>query len=139
MIPNPRVRPPLLSDEAADGSEEAPVREMEVGDSVAGMVTAVGVGLKASSGECAGEGEAAEVSGAREEAKGVSEEGDGVAEGDPCGARFTAGEAVGGGAEVVAGLVPTSSFIPWLQCPIVPQMKYLFPAEERGIVVLPPL
>lgn len=112
MIPNPRVRPPLLSDEAADGSEEAPVREMEVGDSVAGMVTAVGVGLKASSGDCAAEGEAAKVSGAREGAKGVSEDGGRVAEGDPCGARFTAGEAVGGGAEVVAGLVQLQASFP---------------------------
>lgn len=129
----------LLRDEAADGSGEDPVREMEVGDSVEGMSIAVGVGLKASSGDCAGEGEAAEVSGAREEAKGLSEEGGRVVEGDSCGARFTAGEAVGGGAELVARLVSTSSFIPWLQCPFVPQMKYLFPAEERGIVVLPPL
>lgn len=134
------MRPPLLlSDEAADGSGEDPVLEMEVGDSVEGMTIAFGVGLKASSGDCAGGGAAAEVSGARDEAKGVSEEGGRVVEGDSCGARFAAGEAVGGGAEVVARLVSTSSFIPWLQCPIVPQMKYLFPGEERGIVVLPPL
>ena len=42
-----------------------------------------------------------------------------------------------GGAEVAS--VSISTFIPWLQCPIVPQMKYLFPGEERGTAVLPPV
>jgi len=45
--------------------------------------------------------------------------------------------AVAGG--VVAASVSISTFIPWLQCPNVPHMKYLLPGEERGVMVLPPL
>lgn len=45
--------------------------------------------------------------------------------------------AVAGG--VVAASVSISTFIPWLQCPNVPHMKYLLPGEERGMMVLPPL
>ncbi|CAL5406363.1 unnamed protein product [Camellia sinensis] len=47
-----------------------------------------------------------------------------------------AGE-VGGGAEVAS--VSISSFIPWAQCPGVPQMKYLFPGEGRAMTVLVPV
>ncbi|CAL5336565.1 unnamed protein product [Camellia sinensis] len=56
------------------------------------------------------------------------------------------GEAIDGvgGVAIDGGLaweasVSTSTFIPWLQCPIDPQMKYLFPGEVRGTTVLPPL
>lgn len=41
--------------------------------------------------------------------------------------------------DVEAASVSISTFIPWLQCPNVPQMKYLLPGEERGMMVLPPL
>ena len=40
---------------------------------------------------------------------------------------------------VVVASVSISTFIPWLQCPNVPHMKYLLPGEERGMMVLPPL
>jgi len=56
------------------------------------------------------------------------------------------GEAVGGVADggeddggEEAARVSISTFIPWLQCPLVPQMKYLLPAEARGMTVLPPV
>lgn len=42
-----------------------------------------------------------------------------------------------GGADVARVFIWT--FIPWLQCPTVPQMKYLLPGEESGMVVVPPL
>lgn len=29
--------------------------------------------------------------------------------------------------------VSSSIFIPWLQCPAIPQMKHLFPGDERGM------
>lgn len=55
------------------------------------------------------------------------------------------GEAAGEGdtsgevEEVAVARVSISSFIPWLQCPNDPQMKYLFPGEARGMVVAPSL
>lgn len=55
-------------------------------------------------------------------------------EGDDGVAGGVEGEFVGG---VAAALVSTSICIPWLQCPAVPQMKYRFPAEDRGMTVLP--
>lgn len=46
---------------------------------------------------------------------------------------------VGGGGEAL-GRVLISSFIPpTLQCPPVPQMKYLLPTEARVITVMPPV
>lgn len=41
--------------------------------------------------------------------------------------------------EVELERVSISTFIPWVQCPIAPQMKYLFPGELRGMVVAPSL
>lgn len=143
---NPTVRlawrlPNLQLSDEEDGCAEDPVREMEVGASVEGMSVGFDAGLMgnsdgkagdkvgADSGDCTGE--ALEASGAN----GVStEEGAGI-EGDSCGAGLR-GEAVGA---VEGARVSTSSFIPWLQCPVVPQMKYLLPGEDRGMVVLPPL
>lgn len=29
--------------------------------------------------------------------------------------------------------VSSSIFIPWLQCPAIPQMKHLFPGDDRGM------
>lgn len=51
------------------------------------------------------------------------------------------GEAAGavGGVAVVAATTSISTFIPWLQCPGIPQMKYLFPGEESATTVLPPV
>lgn len=62
---------------------------------------------------------------------------------------FAGGE-IGGGGVVLAGgeaggvggleaaSISISTFIPRLQCPVVPQMKYRFPEETRGMVVAPP-
>lgn len=46
-----------------------------------------------------------------------------------------AGDEVGGGAGEADGgaRVSTSIFIPWPQCPAVPQMKHLFPGDERDM------
>jgi len=41
------------------------------------------------------------------------------------------------GATVAVGTTFTSSFIPWLQCPGIPQMKYLFPGVVRGTKEFP--
>ena len=49
---------------------------------------------------------------------------------------FGAGDVAGG---VDVAKVSISICIPWLQCPSVPQMKYRFPGEERGMTVLPSL
>ena len=51
----------------------------------------------------------------------------------------SAGEVVESSGDAAVARVFTSTFIPWLQCPIVPQMKYLFPGEVRGMVVAPSL
>lgn len=52
---------------------------------------------------------------------------------------FGAKEGEGAGGEEVLARVSISTFIPWTQCPGVPQMKYLFPEASRGITVLPSL
>lgn len=57
---------------------------------------------------------------------GVTDEVGGLLEGD-----------AGGGADVAR--VSIWTFIPWLQCPLVPQMKYFLPCEESGMLVVPPL
>lgn len=50
------------------------------------------------------------------------------------------GDATGGETgEIWVASVSISTFIPWLQCPIVPQMKYLFPCDVRGMFVAPSL
>ena len=51
----------------------------------------------------------------------------------------SSGDAAGVTEFVALARVSISTFIPWLQCPIVPQMKYLFPSEVRGMVVAPSL
>lgn len=77
------------------------------------------------------------------EISGDGEAGSGVKGGDACGAGVT-GVAAGGvagdgaGGEDVASVF-ISNFIPWLQCPIIPQMKYLLPGEESLMTVLPSL
>lgn len=38
-----------------------------------------------------------------------------------------------------AAVVSTSIFIPWPQCPAVPQMKYRFPGVDNDITVSPPV
>jgi hypothetical protein len=84
-------------------------------------------GITENSGACVGD-EKAELSGAGVGARsGVTEEAGGSAEGDDA-----------GGAAADAR-VSIWTFIPWLQCPIVPQMKFLVPGEESGMVVVPPL
>ena len=101
----------LLADEEGGGGER-PLGEGEVpGDSVEGTSGDDGV-PGADSGDFAGEGE---VFGAGD---------DGGVEGDVAG-------------DVAVAKVSISICIPWLQCPSVPQMKYLFPGEERGMTVLP--
>jgi hypothetical protein len=85
-------------------------------------------GITENSGACVGD-EKAELSGAGVGPRsGVTEEeAGGSAEGDDA-----------GGAAADAR-VSIWTFIPWLQCPIVPQMKFLVPGEESGMVVVPPL
>lgn len=61
------------------------------------------------------------------------------ASGEAVGEYIVEGDAAGEIAEVALSRVSTSSFIPWLQCPNVPQMKYILPAEVRGMVVVPSL
>lgn len=51
----------------------------------------------------------------------------------------SSGDAAGVTEFVALARVSISTFIPWLQCPIVPQMKYLFPGKVRGMVVAPSL
>lgn len=93
-------------------------------------------------GDSSGEGE--EVSGAGEagdgEVSGAGEAGGGVLE-EACGVGAT-GEACGGfegdaGAGEVDARVSIPTFIPTVQCPGAPQMKYLLPGEESGMTVLP--
>lgn len=93
-------------------------------------------------GDSSGEGE--EVSGAGEagdgEVSGAGEAGGGVLE-EACGVGAT-GEACGGfegdaGAGEVDARASISTFIPTVQCPGAPQMKYLLPGEESGMTVLP--
>lgn len=60
-----------------------------------------------------------------EEVRGVSAAGVGIF-----------GGGTGGAAE--AARVTISTFIPRLQCPILPQMKYRLPGEMRGTGVVPP-
>lgn len=96
--------------------------ELTEGDSVERTV-GVDVGLPE------GDGDKSETSGVETgELAGLSglieEAGDGV------------GEEAGDDVEDAAS-VTTSSFIPWAQCPGVPQMKYLLPGEERVKVVAP--
>lgn len=76
-------------------------------------------------------------------AAGVSEEVElsGVGVGTRGVAKELAGELAEGDAvfgEVDPARVSISTFIPWLQCPSVPQMKYFLPGEESGMVVVPP-
>ena len=78
-----------------------------------------------SAGICVGEGTSLS-SGAGVGTKGVTSEVGGWIVGDGV-----------GGADVARVFIWT--FIPWLQCPVVPQMKYLLPGEESGMVVVPPL
>jgi hypothetical protein len=49
------------------------------------------------------------------------------------------GDAAGEAGEIWVASVSISTFIPWLQCPIVPQMKYLLPCDLRVMVVAPSL
>lgn len=77
------------------------------------------------SGAGTGAGEEVELSGAGVGTR-VTEEAGGLAGGD----------AVVG---ADAARVCISTFIPWLQCPLVPQMKDLLPGEESRIVVVPPV
>lgn len=82
-------------------------------------------------GDSSGEGE--EVSGAGEAGGGVLEEACGVgATGEACGG--FEGDA---GAGEVDARVSIPTFIPTVQCPGAPQMKYLLPGEESGMTVLP--
>lgn len=82
-------------------------------------------------GDSSGEGE--DVSGAGEAGGGVLEEACGVgATGEACGG--FEGDA---GAGEVDARVSISTFIPTVQCPGAPQMKYLLPGEESGMTVLP--
>lgn len=67
----------------------------------------------------AGVAEEIELSGAGVGTRGDTKEAGGLAEADPA-------------------RVSISTFIPWLQCPSVPQMKYFLPGEESGMVVVPP-
>lgn len=48
------------------------------------------------------------------------------------------GEGEGEGEREVAR-ISIWSFIPWPQCPGVPQMKYLFPGDDRMMEVVPSL
>lgn len=93
-------------------------------------------------GDSSGEGE--EVSGAGEagdgEVSGAGEAGGGVLE-EACGVG-AAREDCGGfegdaGAGEVDARVSIPTFIPTVQCPGAPQMKYLLPGEESGMTVLP--
>lgn len=141
---------PFVADEEPGGEAvvevEEPGGEAVAGDSVKGTLASggllegeldgdVGDILGAFFGDCAGEGEETGV-GVEGDALGggvVGEEGGGVE-----GVAGGGAEGVADGGEDVAS-VSTSSFIPWLQCPAVPQMKYLLPVEERVMTVLPPL
>lgn len=93
----------------------------------------VGDNVGADFGDSSGEG--AEISGAGE-VLGVTGEAGGVAGLSGVAVGDVAGDS-DGGEDVARVVIPT--FIPWLQCPIVPQMKYLLPGEERGMTVLPSL
>lgn len=73
----------------------------------------------------AGVSEEVALSGAGVGTRGVTKEAGGLAEGDAA-------------AEADPARVSISTFIPWLQCPSVPQMKYFLPGEESGMVVVPP-
>lgn len=106
-----------ISEEGAWGLLKGESDE-DVGDNVGG-----------DSGNCAGEG--GPISGAGEEL-GISVEAGGEA-----GLSGVAAGDVAGDTDVARVVI--STFIPWLQCPGVPQMKYLLPGEERGMTVLPSL
>lgn len=99
-----------------DGSV-LPKGESDIGDGVSSCG-------EVDTGAGAGAGEEVELSGAGVGTR-VTEEAGGLA-----------GDAVIG---ADAARVSISTFIPWLQCPIVPQMKYLLPGEESGIAVVPPV
>lgn len=82
-------------------------------------------------GDSSGEGE--DVSGAGEAGGGVLEEACGVgAAREDCGG--FEGDAGAGEVDARASI---STFIPTVQCPGAPQMKYLLPGEESGMTVLP--
>lgn len=57
----------------------------------------------------------------------------------PCGGDGGGGTAAGAGADAPGVVVVITIFIPLSQCPCDPQMKYLFPEEERVMTVIPPL
>jgi hypothetical protein len=102
-----------------EGDDEGPSKDESDGDG--------GSNVGVDSGVCVGE-EAWLSSGAGVgTSKGVTDEAGGWIEGD----------GVGGADDVARVFI--STFIPWLQCPTVPQMKYLLPGEESGMVVVPPL
>ena len=132
--PNATVSPPRALIFVADdggGVGVEPLGEGEfIGDSVEGT-TGDDAGLL--TGDCDLGGDRGDIG------ECMGSEGTGVAR-ESCGGVggvSADGGAAGGGAEVAS--VSISTFIPWLQCPIVPQMKYLFPREERGTAVLPPV
>ena len=65
--------------------------------------------------------------------------GDFAGEGEVFGAGDDGGVEGDVAGDVAVAKVSISICIPWLQCPSVPQMKYRFPGEERGMTVLPSL
>lgn len=95
-----------------------------------------------SPGDCAG------IRGREEEGSGVEEEGERAGTGlRGCIGRTEEGEGafIDGtefgtgavGAAFAVGITFTSSFIPCVQCPGIPQMKYLFPGVVRGTMEFP--
>lgn len=76
-------------------------------------------------------GRCAEGVGGGEGTAGVVDGGGAVAEGG-------GGEEAAGGGEEAARVV-ISSFMPLMQCPPLPQMKYLLPGEVRGMTAAPPV
>lgn len=137
------VRAPITSNFAADDG---------AGDG--GNGEPFGVGPETDGGgdtafECFGDGEGDVVFDGGEETGWPAGEGFGGGEGTAGvvdgGGEGTAGVVEGGGAEAAGGggveaaRVVTLIFMPPRQCPAVPQMKYLVPAEVRGMTVAPPV
>lgn len=134
-------RLPLLVDEADNSCECCARGEAEAGNSVEGM-TGENVGLSmfdsnnglgaSGSGIYSGDSAGEVVGDSSGAVEGMTE--------ITAGESATEGDAAGDEAEEIAlASVSISTFIPWLQCPIVPQMKYLFPGDVRGMVVAPSL